>query len=434
MMVRRTVRLVTSTCAIALAITSAVSAQEAGRLGTLRGFAYDSLLGRPLVGATITVSGSLRTVRTGASGTFEIDSVPAGLQTVALFEPSLDSLGVTGLSRQILIPRDSVVSLATASFATLWRSACGGTPPPSGGVLFGNVVDARRVSPIADVTIYLTWLAVGIDSTQHAVVERHGGQVHSDSIGRYAACGVPVDVAVRLLAVRDSMATSVLDEVVGSRRARRIDLWLGPIGTAHPVQGVVQGRIEDELGQPLSDARVGGEQLSGSRTDSLGHFILNGVPVGTRQLEVTRIGFSPGAALVDVRATDTSYVGLRLRRLTELSPMLIVGTGSRQRLREELDRRRSLGVGRYIDSTQLATFMTPAEAVSRALPNRPICAWFLDGVTSSLEQVAARNPLDVALVEVHEGSDAALPVEYQTKLCARPLRFIALVWTKNSLP
>src|SRR5206468_8874057 len=74
-------------------------------------------------------------------------------------------------------------------------------------------------------------------------------------------------------------------------------------------QGTITGRVTQDGGRPLSDARVLaiGTSLSTSTNDS-GQFTLKNAPAGTVQLQVLRVGFQSLKKQVAVTAGQTATV------------------------------------------------------------------------------------------------------------------------------
>lgn len=119
-------------------------------LSVVVGRVTDSLTGRGLEGAMITVAG-LGAVLTDEEGRYSIAVSAAGPQEVTASHPMLALLGRPTVARGILSVGDEVtVNFSTPSLETLVRAACGNVRNRSG--LVGVVVDARgQVQPGLDV-------------------------------------------------------------------------------------------------------------------------------------------------------------------------------------------------------------------------------------------------------------------------------------------
>src|SRR5262249_22946364 len=93
------------------------------RAASMRGTVFDSLRGRPLANAFVTVAGVNGASATDSKGRFRFDSVPPGVYTVTAQHPVLDSIGLSGLAARATVEAGgSDVQLAVPSFETLWRS------------------------------------------------------------------------------------------------------------------------------------------------------------------------------------------------------------------------------------------------------------------------------------------------------------------------
>src|SRR5690242_9892540 len=76
-------------------------AQRPGRVPVVpvQGVVFDSVRGRPLGNATVTIDPGCSTT-TDARGRFHFDSVPTGVRTISVQHATLDTLGLFGISRK----------------------------------------------------------------------------------------------------------------------------------------------------------------------------------------------------------------------------------------------------------------------------------------------------------------------------------------------
>src|SRR2546422_8593670 len=84
-----------------LLLLAGVVASAASAQGVIRGVAYDSLVGAPLVGAEVWLRGFGHHTTTDTAGSFQLDSVPAGRHVLALLAPELDSIGMYSLTAAV---------------------------------------------------------------------------------------------------------------------------------------------------------------------------------------------------------------------------------------------------------------------------------------------------------------------------------------------
>src|SRR5580693_8593124 len=129
-------------------------------LGSIIGVVIDSLHGRALSGAQVSVEGLPSLALTDSLGRFRIDSVPPGKYRIGVFHPLLDSLNLSIASPQLAVGADStlIVKFATPSTVTLLRLLCGeiqmdtmnGIGP---SVVVGRVLDAESEAPVPNMHV-----------------------------------------------------------------------------------------------------------------------------------------------------------------------------------------------------------------------------------------------------------------------------------------
>ena len=151
----------------ALAAPAAARAQAPAprddvRRAEVHGAVYDSIAGRPLVGALVQLvaadSGSTygRTAVSDSLGAFRFADAPSGRFTLGFYHALLDSLGLEPLLRTITVANGGSVraDLATPSAARLRMAICGApTPQNSGAVVMGLVRHATDRAPASGVTV-----------------------------------------------------------------------------------------------------------------------------------------------------------------------------------------------------------------------------------------------------------------------------------------
>ncbi len=204
------------------------------RRGPVHGVAYDSLRRVPLAGALVSLIGGSRTTMSDASGRFRFDSVSPGTYTATLMHEALDSLGMSGVSARVVVTgvRDSV-QLGVPSFSTLWRAACGSSSaPPDSGFVFGTVRSAPLETPLAGASVAMSYVTLRYDAVAGMVQKRVRGVVRTDAEGSYALCGVPLDVPLRLMIIKDSLSAGSIEYMPRSQRVRRKDFSVTLLPTA----------------------------------------------------------------------------------------------------------------------------------------------------------------------------------------------------------
>lgn len=103
---------------------------------------------------------------------------------------------------------------------------------------------------------------------------------------------------------------------------------------AQGTSGTITGRVTDAAsGNPLAGAavRVGTTQL-GSQTADDGRYTIRGVPAGTVQLQVNRIGYEAGKITVTVTAGGTATADVKLSQAAfSLSEVVVTVTGAQKK-------------------------------------------------------------------------------------------------------
>jgi hypothetical protein len=440
--------------ALALVAAASLSSSLAAQARTVqvRGVAFDSVRGAPLGGAIISVAGDARTVRADNRGRFVFDSVTPGPHAFSAQHAALDSLGFSGITtRTNVIDGRDEIRIAGPSFATLWRSVCGTNRiPKDSGFVYGTVRDAVTQSPVPNATVDLTWLDLRVDRSKRISQSWYRGQTHSDAGGNYYICGVPSETGTRIRAATDSATSGLVDLASGSLRVQRRDLSLGAATDSGATQfGVVTGFVADSAGRPVADARVVADGVPELRSGSDGRFLVRGVPVGTRQVEVLSIGMAPVVSVVEVSPTDTAQVMATMRRITVLDVVRVTASPAVRRLVRDIDERRTSGFGYVKDSTQIANhgnmfsvmFEFPSVRVERKNvygdfvvtmnatgANRCVANVIIDGQKADFDQLNFLRPADIAVLEVYP------------RRMSLPMRFIRfddcgaiVVWTKWAL-
>lgn len=224
------------------------------------------------------------------------------------------------------------------------------------GWLAGTATDARGRSA-ANVTVRVAWHRA--ERTASRLLFREEWlETATDGEGRYALCGVPAGVALRLTAVqrdvprlRDRLSVPAGEGTVRELRLAERALLLPP-GTP----GAARGRVTDAAGRPLAGAQLA--LFSPARrvtTDSLGRFEVDALAAGAQDLFVRRLGFAPALVSVVVSAGDTATLEVALepaaQRLEAVTVEATVGTLNIRGFERRRDAR--LGGGIFLDQAYL---------------------------------------------------------------------------------
>lgn len=339
--------------------------------GTVSGTVFDSLLLLPVRDARVWVTGAGAEARTDLHGAFTLTGVAPGPHVVSAAHPALDSIGLGTLAAVVDVPAggEARVTLATPSFDRLWRAACGDwlTNVPGTGLLFGVVRDAESDEPLPGASVLAAWLTLGAGGSRRAEAQWPSLVAQTDGAGSYYACGVEVDRPVAALAYGARRASGEMETRIGPRRIARLDLavsqdTLAPADTVltkgsdalRRGRAVLRGTVRDERGRPVEDVLVSVVGAAGeAHTDSAGAFSLAGLPGGTQIVEARRVGYGAARAPVTLRVGSPARAELTLSKTTVLSDVVVKVPRVARHL-VELDRRRAIGFGRFIDREEIA--------------------------------------------------------------------------------
>lgn len=413
---------------------------------TLRGTVYDSLHMRPLGNAMVSVDGTNLSAISDSGGAFTIEGVASGMRTVTLFHDAIENVGLSSVSSKVVV-RDAMPSIAIGvpSFATLWRNACGASAAPSdSGFVFGTIRNLKG-DGLENVRVTVGFMDVRKDSTASIRQRSGNGEVRTDSNGSYTVCGTPADLDLQLVADRDSSSTDLLTLPVSPERIRRQDFLLGESNGKKVAKGTVRGVVRyRDSGLPVIGARVltnGGPE---TRATAKGEFVLQDVPVGTRQLEVLAVGAQPFSLTVDVDTAAMKTVNVQLQRVTTLATRDVNAVRSGRRiLLDEMELRRERGLGTFIDSLEFRKYTNVRNAfrvnTSGGVRRREPCSVFIDGVDrvdnkevgrAQIDPFSLIDVTDVAVLEYHALGTTA-PIEF------KPKKFrcdVVIIWTKHGIP
>lgn len=400
----------------------------------VNGVAFDSLHNVPLDGAMVRLLGTALTATSDSRGRFHFDGAPVGRFTLTMLHPSLDSIGLNGISRIVVIAESvDTIHVAIPSFATFWMAACGSLPPPAdGGFIYGTVRFARTDSSAPAATVALDYSEYSPDSVRGFAARNWSGRVLTDRDGSYAFCGVPTQTPIRIRASTNAASSAVVELPADTYFVRRRDLYIVEDAALTRSAGVVVGIVQAKsTKRPIVGARVSVEGSPEVRTGTSGRFVLRSVPLGTRQVDVISVGSAPMSAVINVRPQDTTSILLELESAVLLDGVRVRATSIRTQRIQDMEKRREQGFGHFMDSTEVRRFPSMAIALSSMKPlGGGFCAIYIDGVKQVLDSkpLAFRSPADFAQLEVHTWST---PMEYRQ---TAPWCPVLLAWTKNGLP
>jgi hypothetical protein len=433
----------------ALLLPALLKAQQV----TVTGVAFDSLSGRPLPVAFVTLGSKSATA--DSLGRFSFDSVAPGTYRITMQHDLLDSLGLSGIAASVAVaPKMDPIRISTPSSRTMWRRVCPGEQPRDSGFVFG-VVRVDSHTPAANALIVGQWVEL---LTVSGTVTQKGWRLDTKTSpdGAYVMCGVPIGTGMTLEAVKDSTWYAGIDVMLSARASvRRHDLTLADLRDSS-ARGTIRGSVTSE-GRPVANVHVETGGLPEVVTGADGEFVLRGVRIGTRQVYIRGIGFPETSRIVEVAANDTARMDVTVGRVTVLDSVRVLGKTARARLADQFNDRRRLGIGYFRDSTQLAKYMafegvfaTMPSVQTQRLPGKGLVVTIgvphmrgrgvvsaceaviiIDRVRSDANHLAGLRPEDLAAIEVYRGNE--MPMDLATQFgfnpFARPCAVVA--WTKN---
>ena len=344
-----------------------VAYAQSGTGGRIEGVVYDSVHARPLANAHVAAVGTgaqaelRRDATTDSAGRFHLDSLPAGRYVVGLESPLLDSLEVAQSPRETVVPPggSATLDLALPSAAKLRATVCrsaampadsGAAAPADSGVIIGHVVDAETGDPLAGAEVAMVWQDLHVEKGKRlrTVNVRKSASVTTDDDGWYRMCGVPTGAWVTMQVQRDSAASPLFrTRIDDTLRIAIRHLSLGNGSGTASLGGIVSG----PGGAPIASAEVWlrGTNTS-ARTSAMGAYTLSGLPEGTQELEVRRIGYALAVVPVELRSSTRTTANVELRRVVSLDSVVIVATRTKY---PDFYAHKSAGFGHFYGPEQI---------------------------------------------------------------------------------
>ena len=464
---------------VALLAASAARPAPLAAQGGVAGVVTDSVAGgAPLAGATVQLvrqddPAQVRSVVTDSLGAFRVDDVPAGRYLLGFLHPRLDDLRLHPPSREVAVAADGVLraDLAIPSGRVIADAICGRAPSDSSALLLGRLqrADAEETPTTGEVTV--EWLEL-VFSAGGVRQERRLVRAPADAEGRFALCGVPVDVAVLVQASAGDATSGQLELQGAPFGLLHRDILVAPsaIGTAAAAatravrdggaaplargRARLSGRVLGAGGRPFARAQV---LVHGTgRADTTGAdgaYALDSLPAGTYTLEARAIGFTPRRLPVDLRADRPARAEVTLGdRVPTLDAVTVYGRPNRRRDLTGFMERANSGMGRFLTPAMIerrAAYsvpdllrMVPGVRVNptggfgtvltmrgqASFDTQCLPAVFLDGVflfEGAVELERTVSPSEVMGIEVYAGP-STVPAEFQRGQCGS-----IVIWTKR---
>lgn len=167
-----------------------VAVDETGSRGGIGGVVWDSIRGRGLEGATVSVVGTGLQAVTDSAGAFSMDGVPVGAHQVAFSheDPRAWGLGSPFVDVQVREDQTTRTYLALPGFRQTARSVCMGSGNDAETVLLGHVTD-RNGEPLGNAGLRLSWRQRDLPVSR---------EIRSGSDGRWVSCTLPAGIDVAM--------------------------------------------------------------------------------------------------------------------------------------------------------------------------------------------------------------------------------------------
>jgi Carboxypeptidase regulatory-like domain len=339
-----------------------LAAQAPSRLATVRGTVIDSLHGRPLAGASISVDGTTATATTDSLGRYRIDGLPAGRYRIAVYHPLIDSLAVAVYTAPLDVPPsvETVVPLALPSRATLLSRFCG-ADTAARVLMDGRLLDVDSDAPVASATAVGSVETLSITTAKsNKVVWRRGTATRtgkSDADGRFHLCLPPGSHYTVSANLGNSLTGDIpLDVATGvalaTLRVSRAD------SAALASRATLTGRVQGADGKPLDGATIviqGSVATASTARD--GSFQLTGAPSGTQIVSVRRVGYAEWTTPVELSSVTPRALMVTLEpKITTLPTIDVRGEAllvADAYERTGFARRKRLGVGEFVTADQI---------------------------------------------------------------------------------
>jgi len=186
-----------------VALVGADGSAPAG--STVAGVVYDSLGGRPLEGAIVSVGGGAYADTTDAAGSYRIQIPTEGDFSITVSHPLLRLLDRSGTARSAAVIRGQEIraDFTVPSPEAVIQRTCPRRPlvRESEGVLIGRIADSTGVGQPGEVELEWSEPAILRPGYRTSIGESgYRVAVLSDLEGRFRVCGVPASIEIRIAA------------------------------------------------------------------------------------------------------------------------------------------------------------------------------------------------------------------------------------------
>ena len=311
---------------------------------TLVGVVKDSASGKAIVDARVTLSDTAHATRTDADGRFRLPHVLPGNYAIAVHTPALDSLGTVVQVPVTVLDGATPAAIQLPAADQVATLLCGNRRV---GLLTGTARLRGDSTAPGSMRVSVEWPDSTVTGQVHALEAR------ADSAGRFRVCGVPIHTTFTVRLTGDSVVAEPLTRTIGSGTIARAEL----VAERHVNRGaqLVGVVLADSTRKPIAGVEVVLPTLGlATRTNERGEFRIADVPAGRHQVIARRFGYGPLEATVSVAGTETVDRKIFLTRIAILDTMSVTGSANRRGNGfGAFEERRRMGLGKFIDSTEL---------------------------------------------------------------------------------
>jgi hypothetical protein len=168
--------------------TGAISMESSAVQGAIRGVVWDSIRGRGLADATISVFGTRLEVKTDGDGRFYLPEVPAGSHRLTFFHDDTEAWGLGSTLVSVTVEADNETSarMSIPTFRQVASVICLGSGSEAATVLTGMLVDAQGEG-LSNRPLKMTW---PVDHSSGLTLQE-SLEARTGSDGRFVVCQIP---------------------------------------------------------------------------------------------------------------------------------------------------------------------------------------------------------------------------------------------------
>ncbi|MES2178945.1 MAG: TonB-dependent receptor [Gemmatimonadota bacterium] len=309
-----------------------------------RGVVRDSLSGRALAGAYLTLDGTALASVADSVGRFSIAGLIAGEYVVAVHSASLDSVGAAHRVRLGVID-SSTATIDVPSADQFVNKVCGPTRMTGAraGIVVGGVKARVDSLSVSNLPVIAEWT--------DSIAGANRASTRTDADGAFRLCGLPLDAVVSLAAEsRGEAMEPIAVRLPADRLLASVELAID-IPRGATLTGFV-GADSATGKRPILNAEVALTDVGKSATtNDQGTFALAGIAPGTHRLVVRKLGYAPVEADVSFESNARVVRNVDMTRVTTLDSVRVV---AQSRYMSSFEDHRQMGLGHFFTREDLA--------------------------------------------------------------------------------